>query len=95
MLSGVEIPILLLGGDRRIRRFTPTAEKLQHLLPGDIGRPVGDIRLRMDIPDMEELISQVVDRKKELTREVRAEDGRWYVLRMLPYRWGTGRSMAC
>ena len=88
VLSGVEIPILLLGGDRRIRRFTPTAEKLLHLLPGDLGRPIGDIRLRMDIPDMDELISGAIQRGDELKREVRAEDGRWYALRMLPYRTG-------
>ena len=86
VLSGVNIPILLLGGDRRIRRFTPTAEKLLHLLPGDVGRPIGDIRLRLDIPDMEQMIADVLRNETELKRDVLAEDGRWYSLRMLPYK---------
>ena len=86
VLSGVNIPILMLGGDCRIRRFTPTAEKLLHLLPGDVGRPIGDIRLHLDIPDIEGLISEVIDCEHEVKREVRTEDGRWYSLRMLPYK---------
>jgi two-component system CheB/CheR fusion protein len=43
VLSGVNVPILLLGGDRRTRRFTPAAESLLHLLPADIARSIGDI----------------------------------------------------
>ena len=86
VLSGVNIPILMLGGDRRIRRFTPAAEKLLHLLPSDVGRPISDIRLRIDIPDMDGLISEVVRGRSELQREIKAEDGRGYSLRMLPYK---------
>ena len=86
VLSGINVPIVLLGGDRRIRRFTPTAEKLLHLLPGDVGRPIGHIRLPIDLPEMDELISQVIDQQNELTREIRAEGGRWYSLRILPYK---------
>ena len=92
VLSGLNIPILMLGGDRRIRRFTPTAEKLLHLLPGDVGRPVGDIRLGVDIPDMNDLISEVINRENELQREIRAGDGRWYSLRMLPYKTSDQRT---
>ena len=44
LLTSVNIPIVMLGSDRRIRRFTPLAEKLLNLLPGDVGRPIDDIR---------------------------------------------------
>jgi PAS domain S-box-containing protein len=86
VLGGVNIPILMLGGDRRIRRFTPTAEKLLHLLPSDVGRPIRDIRLGLAIPDLDDLISAVLDGGRELEREARAEDGRVYSVRMRPYR---------
>ena len=50
VLTGVDMPIVILGGDRRIRRFTPQAEKLLHLLPGDVGRPIGHIRIGVNLP---------------------------------------------
>jgi two-component system CheB/CheR fusion protein len=86
VLTGVTIPILLLGGDHRIRRFTPTAERLLHLAPADTGRPIADIRLRIDLPDIDELITDTIQREEELKREVRAQDGRWYLVRLCPYR---------
>src|SRR5262249_6007971 len=42
LLSSVNIPIVMLGNDLRIRRFTPQAERILNLLPGDAGRPVSD-----------------------------------------------------
>ena len=44
LLSSVNIPIIMLGNDLRIRRFTPMAEKIMNLIPADIGRPIMDIR---------------------------------------------------
>ena len=57
VLTGVDIPILILGADLHIRRFTPQAEKLLRLLPGDIGRPLSHIRIGVNLPDLDESIS--------------------------------------
>ena len=85
VLNGVDIPILILGGDRRIRRFTPPAEKLLRLLPGDIGRPLSHIRIGVNLPDLDESISQVNKGVRDVWREVKADDGRWYSVRILPF----------
>ena len=85
VLTGVDIPIVILGEGRRIRRFTPQAEKLLHLFPGDIGRPISHIRIAVDLPNLDESISQVLKGAREVWREVQAEDGRWYSVRMLPF----------
>ena len=85
VLTGVDIPILILGGDRRIRRFTPSAEKLLHLLPGDVGHPIGHIRIAVNLPDLDESISQVIKGMRDVWREVQAADGRWYSVRILPF----------
>ncbi len=85
VLTGVDIPIVILGGGQRIRRFTPQAEKLLHLFPGDVGRPISHIRIGVDLPDLDESISQVLKGSREVWREVQAEDGRWYSVRMLPF----------
>ena len=53
------MPIVMLGPDLRIRRFTPTAEKLLNLIPTDVGRPLGDIKLNLDdLPDLEPLLAR-------------------------------------
>ena len=86
VLSGLNIPIVMLDADRRIRRFTPSAERLFHLLPGDTGRPLGDIRMRIVVPDLDDLISGVMENGHDVQREVKADDGQWYSVRLFPYR---------
>ncbi len=85
VLTGVDIPILILGPDLHILRFTPSAEKLLRLLPGDIGRPLNHIRIGVNLPDLDESISQVNKGVRDVWREVKADDGRWYSVRILPF----------
>ena len=86
LLSSVNIPILMLSGDWRIRRFTPQAEKLLNLLPGDVGRPIGHVRPNIEIPDLAGLVAEVLDTVSVREREVQDVEGRWYSLRIRPYR---------
>ena len=53
LLSSVEMAIVMLGQDLRIRRFTPMAEKVFNLIPADIGRPISDIKLSLSVPDLD------------------------------------------
>jgi two-component system CheB/CheR fusion protein len=85
VLTGVDIPILILGGDLRIRRFTPSAETLLRLLPGDAGRPLSHIRMGINLPDLEDAIAQANKGVRHFWREVKADDGRWYSVRILPF----------
>jgi two-component system CheB/CheR fusion protein len=86
LLSSVNIPILMLSGDWRIRRFTPQAEKLLNLLPGDVGRPIGNLRPNIDVPDLARLVTEVVDTMSVRERELQDLEGRWYSMRVRPYR---------
>jgi two-component system CheB/CheR fusion protein len=86
LLGSVEIAIVIVANDLRIRRFTPMAERVLNLLPADIGRPITHIQPNIDCPDLERLISEVVDRVVAQEREVRDRQGRWYSLRIRPYK---------
>ena len=44
LLGSADVPMLVLGVDLSIRRFTPAAGRLLHLVPGDIGRPIGNLK---------------------------------------------------
>ena len=86
LLSSVHIPILMLSGDLRIRRFTPVGEKLFNLISSDIGRPFSDIKINFNIPDLRALITSVIDTLTPCDQEVQDHAGRWYSLRIRPYR---------
>src|SRR5229473_2243809 len=86
LLSSVNIAMVILGGDLRIRRVTPQAEKLLGLIPTDIGRPITNIRPNIDVPDLEQMIVEVINTVTVQEREVRDREGHWYSLRILPYK---------
>ena len=50
LLNSVQLAIVMLGRDLRIRRFTPPAEQLLNLMPSDVGRPISDIKLKRRRP---------------------------------------------
>jgi two-component system CheB/CheR fusion protein len=49
LLASSNMPLVMVGSDLCIRRFTGAAKRLMNLLPTDIGRPIGDIRTFLDI----------------------------------------------
>jgi two-component system CheB/CheR fusion protein len=83
--ASINTPILLLGRDLTIRRFTTLAEKIFNLLPGDVGRPLSGIRHNLDFPGLEKLLAEVIDTVSVREQEVQDKEGRWYVLRARPY----------
>jgi two-component system CheB/CheR fusion protein len=91
LLASLQTPILMLDASLRIRRFTQVSEKLLNLISADIGRPVSDLQPRINLPQLEEIISQVVDTLAPDEREVQDREGRWYSLRVRPYRTSENR----
>jgi two-component system CheB/CheR fusion protein len=86
LLSSVNIPIMMLGNDLRIRRFTPQAERILNLLTTDIGRPISDFRLKIDIPDLAGQCHDVLTDLIPREREVKDAEGRSYSMWVRPYR---------
>src|SRR5207244_3396235 len=86
LIASVNIPIVILGNDLRIRRYTPMAARVFSLLSADLGRPIAAIRSNLDVPDLEQLCTQVLDTVAPVTMEVRVRDGGWYSLGVRPYR---------
>jgi two-component system CheB/CheR fusion protein len=86
LLGSVQIAIVIVGPDMRIRRFTPMAEKVLNLIPADIDRSIGHINPNLEGANLEDLIAECIDSISPVEREVRDRDGRWYSLRVRPYR---------
>jgi len=79
------VPIVLLGRDLSVRRFTSKAEKQFNLVASDIGQSIARVRHNLDMPDLEEFVGEVISTVREREREVQDTHGRWHSLRVLPY----------
>ena len=86
LLTNVNIPIIMLGGDLRIRRFTPVSQRLLNLIPTDVGRPLSDINLNLDVSRLDRLAADVIETLTPKTMEVKDLNGRPFSLRIRPYR---------
>lgn len=86
LLESVQLPIVMLSEDLRIRHFTPLATKLFNIIDTDVGRPIGTIKFNVDIPDLEQRVLKVMDSVTPDMSEVRDSAGNWYGLRIRPYK---------
>ncbi len=85
LLVGVDIPVLVLDADLRVRRFTPMASTLLNLIKGDVGRPFNNIASTLDVTDWKEVF-QEVSHGKVVEREVADRNGHRYSMRVRPYK---------
>jgi hypothetical protein len=93
LLNSVNIPIVMLGPDLSVRRFTLQAEKLLGLSAVDVGRPISNIRMKVSIADLEQwvedVIRDVIPKQEEFT-----VDRATYSLRITPIAPATTKSRA-
>ncbi len=56
------------------------------LVPGDVGRPIGDIKSDLIYPNLEKDVADMLRTLRVTEHEVRTADDRWYAARLMPYR---------
>jgi len=91
VIANINIPILILGSDLRIRRVNPSAEAMLNLIPADVGRPITDLRLALDVPGLEALVAESIGSMAVREREVQDHHGHWHSLRVRPYKTSDNR----
>jgi len=84
LLSGLQIPIVMLSNDLRIRRITPLAETVLNIHAHDVGRSITDIKLGIDVPDLEGFLTEAVQAFSTIERDVQHRKGRWYSMIVHP-----------
>jgi two-component system CheB/CheR fusion protein len=85
-VASINIPIVMLTNDLRIRRFTPTAQRLFNFIPNDVGRPFSDLQANFDVSQLEPMILEVLETLNTKEQEIQTQTGYWYSLRIRPYR---------
>ncbi len=86
LINNVNLPIIMPGKDLCIRRLTPKTDQILNLLPSDIGRPLNNIKLNINVPNLEQIILEVIDTSIVFEQEIQDFKSRWYNLRILPYK---------
>ncbi len=86
ILSSVQLPILIVGVDLHISRFTSLAARIFNLIPTDIGRSFSDIRHTLDLPDLDRSILHTIDTLTIYQQEIQDLSGHWYNLIVRPYK---------
>ena len=61
------------------------------LINSDIGRPIADLKPRINVPDLEQILRNVLHTLQPYEREVEDQERRSYIMRVRPYRTGDDR----
>jgi two-component system, chemotaxis family, CheB/CheR fusion protein len=86
LLYSVSLPIVMVGADLCVRRFTPQAAAMLGLSSTDIGRPMPRLRLKLDMASLEQNMLDVIQQVQSQQLHVQDNEGKWCVLRIVPYR---------
>ena len=76
----------MLSADLSVRRFTPQAAATLGLNSNDIGRPMPRLRLKIDMGDLEQNLLDVIQQVQSKQFSVQDNDGKWCIMRIVPYR---------
>jgi two-component system CheB/CheR fusion protein len=86
LLNSTDIATVFLDNELNIKRYTEQAKRLIRLIPSDIGRSIGDLVSNLNYSALVTDAAEVLRTLAFKEVEVQAADGRWYLVRMLPYR---------
>jgi two-component system CheB/CheR fusion protein len=86
LLDASEAATVFLDGALRVRLFTAASKRILKLIPGDVGRPITDIASDLSYPELADDAREVLRTLVFHQQQVAARDGRWFTLRIVPYR---------
>ena len=86
LLNSTEIATLFIDKELNIRRFTDSITKIFKLRLTDIGRPFTDLTTDLQYPEIGAHAIQVIKDLIPIQNTIATNDGRWFYVRILPYR---------
>ncbi len=86
LLNSTDIATLFLDRELKVRRFTTQATKIIKLIPGDVGRPITDLASELRYPELADDGRAVLNTLVAAEKPIGAKDGRWFTVRIMPYR---------
>jgi len=86
LLDSTDIATLFLDKELKVRRFTPQTTKIIKLIASDAGRPITDLASELRYPELVADAREVLRKLAAVEKSISAVDGRWFTVRIMPYR---------
>ncbi|TRX73721.1 CheR family methyltransferase [Pseudomonas mangiferae] len=86
LIASTDIATVFVDKRMRIKSYTPRATEIFSIISSDTGRSLLDITHRLDYPGMADDAAAAFESLRIIEREVPSKNGRWYIVRLLPYR---------
>ena len=87
LFRSTEIATLFLDRNLHIKRFTPAATAIFHLIDSDVGRAIGDFASRLADSDLVSELKSVLRTSQTIERQAYLpETQSWFMVRILPSR---------
>jgi chemotaxis methyl-accepting protein methylase len=86
LLNSTDIATVFLDNDLHVRRFTLQAKTIIKFIPSDVGRPITDLASDLLYPELVADAHEVLRKLVFSERAISTKDGRWFTVRVMPYR---------
>jgi two-component system CheB/CheR fusion protein len=91
LMSSTDVATLFLTTDLRIHRFTPRLADIFNIVHGDEGRPISDFTHRLEYTSLNRDAHRVLADLAPIEHTIKSVDGRWFLMRLRPYRTVDGK----
>jgi len=86
LLNSTDIATVFLDNDLHVRRFTLQAKTIIKFIASDVGRPITDLASDLLYPALVTDSHKVLRTLLSSERSITTNDGRWFTVRVMPYR---------
>ncbi len=86
LLNSTDIATVFLDNDLHVRRFTLQAKSIIKFIASDVGRPITDLASDLLYPELVVDAQEVLRTLVFSERAIASKDGRWFTVRVMPYR---------
>jgi two-component system CheB/CheR fusion protein len=86
LMAATDVGVIFLDRTLHVKRFTPPAAALFHLIDSDLERPFAHITHRILNQHLPEQAAQVLATQVGMEEITQSVEGHWYILRIFPYR---------
>jgi two-component system CheB/CheR fusion protein len=86
LLNSTDIATVFLDNDLHVRRFTSQAKTIIKFIATDVGRPITDLASDLLYPALVKDAHEVLRTLVFSERSIATQNGRWFTVRIMPYR---------
>jgi len=85
LIENVDVTVVMVDNDLKIRRLTASAQALLNILPSDVGRSITNIHLGLPVEDLDKAVATAINKLTAVRQEIPGNQGHYYEMWIRPY----------